>query len=341
MLGLARRSTPFARSTLRVTRAGRMGVREYSVAQPRSIADAFKVDAQKESLEGKVILVTGGTSGASGLGHGIVKHFTNLGARVVLADLNYAAAEQIAQETGATAYAADVSDWSSTYSVFERTWEKYGALHHVFTMAGAVEPKNVFDDTFDSEGRLEAPKYDVINSHVIGAFNTVKAALHYFRRQQNGEVTDAPTDGRSITLCGSYYSYFTDTGVYQYCTSKHGIVGLMRGLSQYTPSIGVRTNMLAPWFVATPFVLNMAKAYPENWAHIPMTPTSQIGLVAGEMATNANRNGTSIFTYDDKYIDDVNSAFTNPEILEAAFGKELMTLRADSFRDGMQKAGEE
>ena len=51
--------------------------------------------------------------------------------------------------------------------------------------------------------------------------------------------------------------------------------------------------------------------------------------------------GTSIFTYDDKYIDDVNSAFTNPEILEAAFGKELMTLRADSFRDGMQKAGEE
>ena len=153
----------------------------------------------------------------------------------------------------ATAYVADVSDWSSTYSVFERTWEKYGALHHVFAMAGAVEPKNVFDDTYDSEGRLEAPKYDVINSHVIGSFNTVKAALHYFRRQQNGEGTGALTDNRSITLCGSYYSYFTDTGVYQYCTSKHGIVGLMRGLSQYTPSIGVRTNMFAPWFVGECF----------------------------------------------------------------------------------------
>ena len=62
MLARARLSTPFARSILRATRAGRTGVREYSVAQPRSITDAFKVDAQKESLEGKVILVTGGSS---------------------------------------------------------------------------------------------------------------------------------------------------------------------------------------------------------------------------------------------------------------------------------------
>ncbi|KAL1747882.1 hypothetical protein HDZ31DRAFT_30972, partial [Schizophyllum fasciatum] len=187
--------------------------------------------------------------GASGLGHGIVQHFANLDANVVVADLNYTAAEKIAAETGATAYAADVSDWPSTYAVFERTWEKFGAIDHVFAMAGAVEPKNCFDDTFDSEGRLEAPNYDVIQSHLIGSFNTVKAALHYLRRQKTSEGTNASKCEHSITLCGSYYSYFTDTGVYQYCTSKHGIVGLMRSLSQYTPTIGVRTNMLAPWFV--------------------------------------------------------------------------------------------
>lgn len=324
------------RGTKDAVRSLRRNVRSYSAAQPRKIADVFREDKQKEALEGKIVVVTGG---ASGLGLGIVKHLTGLGAHVVAADLNFEAAQKAAAETGATVLPLDVTDWFSTYSVFEQTWQKYGAIHHVYTIAGAVESQNVFDDTFDAEGHLLPPKYDVLQSHLIGTFNTVKAALHYFRRQYKDEGSNV--QDRSISLCGSYYSYFTDTGVYQYCSSKHGIVGLMRGLSQYTPQIGVRTNMLAPWFIATPFVLNMAKAYPENWAHIPMTSTSQMGLVSGELATNINRNGTSIFTYDDKYIDDVNLAFTNPEVLEAAFGKELMTLRADSFRDGMQKSGEE
>ena len=62
-----------------------------------------------ERLDGKRVLVAGGTSG---MGEGVVRAFPKLGAKVVFWGRNEAAGKKIAEESGATFIKADVSDKS-------------------------------------------------------------------------------------------------------------------------------------------------------------------------------------------------------------------------------------
>ena len=70
-----------------------------------------------ERLDGKKIIITGGTSG---MGEGIVRAFPSLGAKVVFWGRNTAAGEKIAAETGACAICCDVSDGAAVRAAFER-----------------------------------------------------------------------------------------------------------------------------------------------------------------------------------------------------------------------------
>ena len=59
-------------------------------------------------LDGKTAIVTGG---ASGFGKGIVEKFLSEGAKVIIADINYDLAKELAESLGANSYAikTDVS----------------------------------------------------------------------------------------------------------------------------------------------------------------------------------------------------------------------------------------
>ena len=103
-------------------------------------------------LEGKVALITGA---GSGFGLGIAERFAREGAKVVLVDINEAAAKTAAEKIGSSALglAADVSKAADVNAAVEQTISAFGKLDIVVNNAG-ISHRNrpmleVEEDEFD------------------------------------------------------------------------------------------------------------------------------------------------------------------------------------------------
>ena len=77
-------------------------------------------------FDGAVALVTGG---ASGIGRATGRRLAAAGAQVVIADLDSAGAEAIADEIGGSAFPLDVSDPAAWSSVLKEVHTLHGGLH--------------------------------------------------------------------------------------------------------------------------------------------------------------------------------------------------------------------
>src|SRR5206468_11424415 len=87
-------------------------------------------------IRGKVAVVTGG---GSGIGAGIAKRFVQEGARgVVVADLNLAGAEAVAEEIGAVAVKCDVSRESDIQGLVAQARERFGQVDIYISNAGIL-----------------------------------------------------------------------------------------------------------------------------------------------------------------------------------------------------------
>jgi len=84
-------------------------------------------------LKDKVAIVTGG---GSGFGEGIVRKFAAEGARVLVADLDEAAAKRVAEATGSAWIRADVSQAADVRSMADAAVQRFGALHVLVNNAG-------------------------------------------------------------------------------------------------------------------------------------------------------------------------------------------------------------
>ena len=86
-----------------------------------------------ERLDGKRIVVTGGTSG---MGEGVVRAFPALGAKVVFWGRNEAAGQKIAEETGAIFIKADVSEKETVDEAMKKSVEILGGIDVLVHAAG-------------------------------------------------------------------------------------------------------------------------------------------------------------------------------------------------------------
>ena len=76
-----------------------------------------------ERLDGKRIIITGGTSG---MGEGMTRAFPGLGAKVVFWGRNEAAGAKIAEDSGATFVRVEISDEDSVNAAMEKSVEILG-----------------------------------------------------------------------------------------------------------------------------------------------------------------------------------------------------------------------
>ncbi|MBN3763000.1 3-hydroxybutyrate dehydrogenase [Burkholderia sp. Ac-20365] len=192
------------------------------------------------SLQNKVALVTGA---ASGIGEQCARRLASLGATVVIADLNLAAAQKVAAsitQSGGKAFALamDVTSEDAVESGIEWTVRQLGQIDVLVSNAGIQIVAPIESYAYSDWKKMLA-------IHLDGAFLTTRAAIRHM--YDSGR-------GGSIIYMGSVHSHQASKLKSAYVTAKHGLLGLARVVAKEGGPRGVRANVVCPGFVRTPLV---------------------------------------------------------------------------------------
>lgn len=192
----------------------------------------------------KVAIVTGG---GSGLGEAISKELASKGARVVISDIDLAAAARVAGEiTRAGGEAAtiqqDTAVPENSRKVVDFAVEKYGALHLAVNNAGIGGPAAPAGET-----DLDAWQ-KVIAINLNGVL--------YGMRYQIPAMLAAGAERSAIVNMASIHGSVAAIGNGAYTAAKHGVVGITRNAAaEYGPQ-GLRINSVGPGYIMTPLLTN-------------------------------------------------------------------------------------
>ena len=193
------------------------------------------------ALDGKVVLVTGG---GNGIGRDCALIAAQEGAKVVVNDLggslkgedegSAGPAEAVAAEIRATGGAAvsnsdSVTDLDAVYGMVEQAKKEFGGLHAVINPAGILRDRMFHKMAEDDWDR-------VIEVHMRGTFNVVRATIEHFRAQEDG----------AYVLFTSTSGIIGNIGQANYGAAKMGIAGLSRIIAMEGAAKNVRCNCLAP-----------------------------------------------------------------------------------------------
>jgi NAD(P)-dependent dehydrogenase (short-subunit alcohol dehydrogenase family) len=185
-------------------------------------------------LEGKVAVVTGGTSG---IGARTAELFVAEGARVVIAGRRREKGKQVAAALGAAAsfIRTDVSVETEVRAMIEHAVEKFGRLDCLVNNAGTgsrhVEIANVDLEEFDA----------AIGVHLRGVLAGMKYAVPVMAAQGSGSIINvASINGVRAGLGGHYYS-----------AAKAASIHLTRCAAVELGEKGVRVNSLSPGPIVT------------------------------------------------------------------------------------------
>lgn len=206
-------------------------------------------------LDDKVAVITGA---ARGIGEAVARLFVENGARVVIGDLDIAAAEQTAKEIDpdrARGFGCDVADGDQVRALLAFAQEEFGGVDVMVNNAGITRDatlRKMTEDQFDQ----------VIAVHLRGAWLGTQAAAETMRAQGRG---GAIVNMSSISAKVGFF------GQTNYSAAKAGVVGLTKAAAKELAKDGIRANAIQPGLIAT----EMTRAMPEHiWeakmAEIPM-----------------------------------------------------------------------
>ena len=190
-------------------------------------------------LEGRVAIVTGA---GRGIGRGVAMLLAQEGASVVVNDLGGAVdgsgessspAEQVVQEiksAGGRAVASpdSVAEYDSASRIIQTAIDNFGRLDALCHVAGILRDRMVFNMT---EEEWDA----VLQVHLSGAFNVVRAAVPHMIKQSYGRI-----------VLFSSGSGLGASGQINYASAKEGMVGFARALARELASYDISVNAVYP-----------------------------------------------------------------------------------------------
>jgi len=180
-------------------------------------------------VEGKVALVTGGTSG---IGKATAIAFARAGAKVVLTGRREkegaGVVAEIEKHGGAAAFVrADVAKETDVKAMVDFTIDKFGRLDVAFNNAG-VEWKGPLDQATEAEYRR------VFDINVWGVLNSMRHEIPVMLKNGGGAIVNIGLAGASI-----------------YMASKHAVEGLTKSIALEFAKQSIRVNTVAPGVIAT------------------------------------------------------------------------------------------
>jgi len=239
------------------------------------------------SLDGRVAVVTGGTSG---IGLALVRGLADAGADVVPISRRQeqvdAAADEV-QERGrrTVRVTADVNDRASLDAALARTVEELGHVDILVNCAGITKRTPTLDLTDEEWGRI-------LETNLTGTLRACQVfGRHMLERGQ----------GRIINIA-SLASFVGLLEVAAYTASKAGVAGLTRALAVEWGARGVNVNAIAPGVFRTDLNSALLDGTERGKEFLLRTPVRRFGRVE-ELA------GACVFLASEA------SSFVNGEIL--------------------------
>ncbi len=189
------------------------------------------------ALDGKVVLVTGGSRG---IGKAVCLAFAAEGAKVVV---NYAnskleaedVVQRIQQQGGqAFAYRCDVSDETEVNQMIGEVNKRWGGVDILVNNAASYPRKSWHEITGVEWDR-------VLAVNLKSCFLTSKAVFPYMKEQRYGKIINVS----SVTFWKGQANFL------HYVSSKGGIIGFTRGLAREVGEFGICVNAITPGAVQT------------------------------------------------------------------------------------------
>ena len=186
-------------------------------------------------LEGKTAIITGG---GSGFGAGIARRFAAEGARVMVADINAAAAAAIAEEIGATACQVDVSRSDSVAAMAEAAAAALGEVSILVNNAGITHLPAMMEDVSEAD-------FDrVLAVNAKSVYLTARHFVPGMKARGIGAILNvASTAGVSPRPRLNWYN-----------ASKGWMITATRAMAVELAPFGVRVNAINPVAGETPLL---------------------------------------------------------------------------------------
>ena len=190
--------------------------------------------AREGRLGGKIIIVTGA---AQGFGKGIAEELHKEGAQVVIADMNYPLAKEVADAMGdgACAIEVNVTDEESVAAMVQKTVETWGGLDVMLANAGVVRAGKL--TTYEKKD-LEF----VTGINYTGLFLCAKYAAIIMEAQHEAD----PSLMFDIVAMSSKSGLEGSKNNFAYAGSKFGTLGLVQSFALELCASNIKVNALCP-----------------------------------------------------------------------------------------------
>jgi NAD(P)-dependent dehydrogenase (short-subunit alcohol dehydrogenase family) len=217
-------------------------------------------------LEGKIALVTGGTSG---IGRASALAFSKEGAKVVVSGRNLERLREtvrLIEEIGGEAIfvRCDVSERAEIEAMVNKCINTYGRMDCALNNAGI--DGSLFTRIVDYS---EETWDQVIRVNLKGIWLCMKYEVSEMIKQEGGSIVNMSS---TAGLVGS------QVGNSAYVASKHGIVGLTKAVALEYAGQGIRVNAVCPAIIRTPMSEKLLGGDPERERKIAaLQPIGRIG----------------------------------------------------------------
>ena len=212
-------------------------------------------------LEGKVAVVTGGSRG---IGRAICELFAREGAAVVVGDISFDGAQDVAAQIvkaggKAIALQVDVGDKEQVAKLFQTALEQFGSVDALVNNAG------INRDAFLV--KMSEQQWDeVLRVDLKGAFLCAQAFA---------QACMARNAGGTIVSISSISGLRGNIGQTNYSAAKAGLIGMTKTMALELARFNIRVNAIAPGFIDT----EMTRGIPEKPREIAKSqiPMGRIG----------------------------------------------------------------